>query len=101
MPRVRPSKAARKASRTPSEKDRRVRKEAKPHPPKVFLSHASEDKEFALDLASHLRERGVDVWLDRWEILPGDSFVAKIFDEGLAQAKAVIVIISRHSVTKP
>jgi hypothetical protein len=100
-PSVRPSKATRKASKTASKKTHRARREAKPNPPKVFLSHASEDKEFVLDFASRLRQRGVDVWLDRWEILPGDSFVDKIFEEGIAQAKAVIVIISRHSVTKP
>jgi len=91
----------REAGRSPSKKSHGTRREAKPDPPKVFLSHASEDKEFALDFASRLRARGIDVWLDRWEILPGDSFVDKIFDEGLARAKAVIVIISRHSVTKP
>ncbi len=91
----------RKTSRTPSEKSGRTRREAKPNPPKVFISHASEDKEFVLDFASRLRKRGIDAWLDRWEILPGDSFVDKIFDEGLGHAKAVIVIISRHSATKP
>jgi hypothetical protein len=91
----------RKAGQTPSKKSHGARREAKPNPPKVFLSHASEDKEFVLDFASRLRQRGIDVWLDRWEILPGDSFVDKIFDEGIAQAKAVIVIISRHSATKP
>ncbi len=70
-------------------------------PPKVFVSHASEDKGFVLDFASRLRQRGVDVWLDRWEILPGDSFVDRIFDQGIANAKAVIVILSRHSAAKP
>jgi len=74
---------------------------ARPNPPKVFISHASEDKEFVLDFASRLRQRGIDAWLDRWELLPGDSLVDKIFDEGIAQAKAVVVIISRHSATKP
>jgi hypothetical protein len=70
-------------------------------PPKVFLSHASEDKTFVLDFASRLRKRGVDVWLDRWEILPGDSFVERIFEEGIARAKAIIVVLSRHSTAKP
>lgn len=70
--------------------------------PKVFLSHASEDKErFVLDFATRLRERGIDVWLDRWEMLPGDSLVRKIFDEGLAQADAVIVVVSKFSIAKP
>ena len=70
--------------------------------PKLFLSHASEDKErFVLRFATSLRERGIDVWLDKWEILPGDSLVDKIFEEGLKHADAVIVVLSRFSVNKP
>jgi TIR domain len=91
----------RKVRQTPSKESRRARRRTKPAPPKVFLSHASEDKErFVLDFASRLRERGVDVWLDRWEMLPGDSLVDKIFEEGLAEAKAVIVVISERSIAK-
>jgi len=70
--------------------------------PRVFLSHASEDKErFVIRFAERLVERGVDVWLDKWEILPGDSLVDKIFEEGLAKASAVIVVLSQYSVAKP
>ena len=36
-----------------------------------------------------------------WEILPGDSLVRKIFDEGIGQAEAVIVVISEYSINKP
>ncbi|MFO0812281.1 MAG: toll/interleukin-1 receptor domain-containing protein [Gemmatales bacterium] len=69
---------------------------------KAFVSHASEDKErFVLDFASKLRANGVDAWLDRWEMLPGDSLVDKIFEEGLKEANAVIVVLSKHSVKKP
>jgi hypothetical protein len=69
--------------------------------PRVFLSHASEDKErFVLQFAAALRQNGVDVWLDKWEILPGDSLVDKLFEEGLKQASAVIIVISAYSVNK-
>ncbi|MFJ5301106.1 toll/interleukin-1 receptor domain-containing protein [Streptomyces sp. NPDC088350] len=69
--------------------------------PKAFLSHASEDKaEFTEPLARDLARLGVDPWLDKWEIRPGDSLVQKLFDEGLAHADAVVVVVSRHSVTK-
>jgi hypothetical protein len=69
--------------------------------PKVFLSHASEDKDrFVLDFARRLRDREIDVWLDHWEIGPGDSLVDKIFEEGLKEADAVIVVISAVSITK-
>lgn len=71
-------------------------------PPRVFVSHASEDKErFVNGFAMRLRANGVDAWLDRWEMLPGDSLVDKIFNEGLKEAKAVIVVLSRFSVEKP
>lgn len=69
--------------------------------PKAFLSHASEDKErFVLPFAEALRSKGIDVWVDRWEMLPGDSLVQKIFIEGLASASAVIVVVSSNSLTK-
>lgn len=70
--------------------------------PKVFVSHASEDKKRFVDaFATKLRESGVDAWLDRWEMIPGDSLVDKIFEEGLKEAHAVIVVLSKNSVVKP
>lgn len=69
---------------------------------KVFISHASEDKErFVTEFAKRLREKGVDAWLDKWEMLPGDSLVEKIFEEGLKEADAVIIVLSQFSVDKP
>lgn len=68
--------------------------------PKVFISHASEDKPFVLKFATRLRENGVDAWVDRWEMLPGDSLVDKIFEEGIKNAQAVIIVLSKSSVGK-
>jgi len=71
-------------------------------PPKVFISHATEDKNrFVLSFAEALRANGVDAWLDKWEMLPGDSLVDKIFEEGIKWASAFIVVLSNASVTKP
>ncbi|MDH3349254.1 MAG: toll/interleukin-1 receptor domain-containing protein [Desulfobulbaceae bacterium] len=70
--------------------------------PKVFLSHAKEDKDrFVLEFGEKLRNQGVDVWLDKWEMLPGDSLIDKIFEEGLKNADAIIIVLSNHSVNKP
>ena len=70
--------------------------------PKVFISHASEDKErFVVEFAKKLRTYGVDAWLDRWEMLPGDSLIAKIFEEGIKNADAFIIVLSKNSVNKP
>ena len=70
--------------------------------PKVFISHASEDKKrFAVEFAKKLRSKGVDAWLDKWEMLPGDSLVDKIFEEGIKNADAFIIVLSENSVNKP
>ena len=71
-------------------------------PPKVFISHAPEDKDrFVIDFASRLREQGIDAWLDRWEMLPGDSLVDKLFEEGIHSATAIVIVLSTNSVDKP
>ncbi len=71
-------------------------------PPKVFISHASEDKgRFVRDLATKLREAGVDAWFDRWEIAAGESLVQRIFEIGIGGCDAFLVVISNHSVDKP
>jgi TIR domain len=69
--------------------------------PKVFVSHASEDKDrFVVAFAERLRRDGVDAWLDRWEMAPGDSLVARIFDEGIGGADVFLVVLSDNSIDK-
>lgn len=70
--------------------------------PKVFICHASEDKErFVLNFATKLNSKGIDTWVYFWETYPGDSLVDKIFEEGIKNAQAVIVILSKYSVDRP
>ncbi|MFN0102978.1 MAG: toll/interleukin-1 receptor domain-containing protein [Bryobacteraceae bacterium] len=67
--------------------------------PKVFISHATADKaRFVLEFATRLRSNGVDAWVDQWEMNPGDSMVDKIFEEGLKDCQAIVVVLSEHSV---
>ena len=69
--------------------------------PRVFISHGSEDKDrFVLGFATQLLERGIDAWIDQWEIVLGDSLVQRIFSIGIAGADAFIVILSSTSVNK-
>lgn len=65
---------------------------------KLFLSHSHNDKDFAEHLARDLISQGQDVWFDKWEIQPGDSIVRKIFEEGLANAAAFAIVLSKESV---
>jgi hypothetical protein len=66
----------------------------------VFVSHASEDKAaVARPLTDHLRERGLTVWLDDFELRIGDSLRRKI-DAGLAGSRFGVVILSRSFFAK-
>lgn len=61
----------------------------------VFISHASEDKdEVVRPLANALKEGGLSVWYDEFELRIGDSLRRKI-DRGLASSRFGIVILSR------
>ncbi|WP_374476741.1 TIR domain-containing protein [Zoogloea sp.] len=61
---------------------------------KVFISHASEDKELvAQPLAAALRNVGIDVWLDQFELKVGDSLRQSI-DRGLGSSRFGVVVLS-------
>jgi hypothetical protein len=66
----------------------------------VFISHASEDKEEVVrPLAHALRDEGLDVWYDEFELKIGDSLRRKI-DKGLANSKFGIVVLSKDFIKK-
>ncbi|MGB7439771.1 MAG: toll/interleukin-1 receptor domain-containing protein [Coleofasciculaceae cyanobacterium] len=65
---------------------------------KAFISHSSIDKPFVERLATDLRTReGIDAWLDKWEIMPGDRIPEKL-EEGLANAGTLVLVLSPDSV---
>jgi hypothetical protein len=61
----------------------------------VFISHASEDRdEVVRPLAEALRNGGLDVWYDEFEMKIGDSLRRKI-DAGLARSRFGVVVLSK------
>ncbi len=59
-----------------------------------FISHASEDKEaIAEPLATSLIDKGAKVWYDKFTLRIGDS-LRKSIDDGLANSRYGIVILS-------
>ncbi len=61
----------------------------------VFISHASEDKDSIVrPLAHALRDGGLSVWYDEFELRIGDSLRRKI-DTGLAKSRFGVVVLSR------
>ena len=61
----------------------------------VFISHTSEDKaDVVRPLATALRDAGLSVWYDEFELKIGDSLRRKI-DKGLAASRFGVVVLSR------
>lgn len=68
--------------------------------PRVYLAHASEDHEtLAYPLAQRLLAKGVDVWLDAWEIRSGDSLKHKM-EDGLGDCTHFVVLLTPNSIGK-
>lgn len=65
--------------------------------PQVFLSYASENRDFVESLAKDLRERDIRIWLSNEAIKPGDNLRQKI-EEGLKTSGYLLAIISRASI---
>jgi len=59
----------------------------------VFISHASEDKDFVRELAHALENRGIKVWFDETTLKLGDRLGESI-DRGLSQSRFGIVVFS-------
>lgn len=66
----------------------------------VFISYASEDKDFARALALSLEEWGLKVWFDEFALSAGDSLSTSV-NEGLAGSDFGIVILSTNFFEKP
>jgi TIR domain len=59
-----------------------------------FISHASEDKdEFVRPLVERLRELGLSVWYDEFQLRVGDSLRRSI-DRGLSSSRYGVVVLS-------
>jgi len=70
--------------------------------PKAFISYShdtQEHKKWVLDLATRLRNTGVDAILDQWELKPGDD-LPHFMETNLANADRVLMICTEKYVQK-
>jgi len=65
-----------------------------PMPYDVFLSHAGADKPAVERLAKKLREAGVEPFLDKWHLIPGEPW-QEALEEALDQSRTCAVFICR------
>jgi len=59
----------------------------------VFLCYARKDEDFVLKLAANLKERGVPVWLDQWDIPPSADWDLTI-DDALYDCARFLIVLS-------
>lgn len=71
-------------------------------PPKVFISYSHDSavhKQWVLEFATTLRDRGVDAILDQWELKPGDD-LTEFMERNLEDADLAIMVCTKRYVKK-
>ncbi len=61
----------------------------------VFLSHSSKDQEIVREIAIRLKQDGIRVWFDEWELVPGDHFPTKIH-YGFENSRVLVLFMSAN-----
>ena len=67
--------------------------------PKVFIAYAEEDLDSAKKLYRHLEDRGLDPWLDKFRLLPGQNWPRAI-ERAIRISDYFLACFSRRAVTK-
>ncbi|MCD4730766.1 MAG: toll/interleukin-1 receptor domain-containing protein [Bacteroidales bacterium] len=71
-------------------------------PPKVFISYShdsAEHKQWVLEFATTLRNRGVDAILDQWDLKPGDD-LPEFMEQNLEDADYAVMVCTERYVKK-
>jgi len=63
----------------------------------VFLSHNAKDKPRERRLAERLKQAGLRVWFDEWNVRAGDIIALKV-DEGLEQSRVLLLCMSPNAL---
>jgi hypothetical protein len=65
--------------------------------PQVFLSYARQDAQAVERVAEDLRRRGVDLWMDRQDLVAGDRWLPQI-EAAISEADFMLVFMSEASL---
>jgi hypothetical protein len=70
--------------------------------PRVFISYSptDADRDWVRSFAQSLQRRGARVWLDEFEVAPGDP-VREAAEQGLRESDVIVSVISPESVKQP
>ena len=67
--------------------------------PKIFISyaHSDIDSNWMQTFVQTIKDRGVDVWYDRFEIRPGDT-IQEAIEKGLRNSTVIVFLLTEKSV---
>lgn len=66
----------------------------------VFISHTARDTEWARSFAKALKERGVSVWFDEFDVQPGES-LREALEAGLRNSDVFVALLDAEAPAKP
>lgn len=65
--------------------------------PQIFISYSTRNKKRALKLADELKNRGVEVWFDDWDLPAGHKLLDSIYS-GIKESDYFVLILTKNSV---
>jgi len=68
--------------------------------PRVFISHSALDADWARSFAQALRQRGVAVWFDEFDVHPGES-LRDALESGLRGSDVLVALLDPEHPAKP
>jgi len=66
----------------------------------VFISHSARDADWARSFARALKERGVDVWFDEFDVRPGES-LRDALEAGLRNSEVLVALVDAEAPSSP
>ncbi|SDW54761.1 toll/interleukin-1 receptor domain-containing protein [Nitrosomonas oligotropha] len=67
------------------------------NPPDAFLSHHSADKPSVEIIAAALEKQGLNCFLDKWEIAPGDEWLRNL-EQGLRDSRFIVIFFGPDGI---
>jgi tetratricopeptide (TPR) repeat protein len=63
----------------------------------IFISYSQKDRTFVEELVKDLKLRAFDIWIDQYEIIPG-QFIRKAIEDAIKRIDIFLLILSSNSV---
>lgn len=67
---------------------------------RVFISHTARDTEWARSFAKALKERGVSVWFDEFDVQPGEP-LRDALESGLRNSDVFVALLDADAPARP